>query len=577
LAIAQELVDAAANREVQSFLTWSERLPIPERGALDFELFPFQREWYTDEVVHAKQVCWIKATQVGVSEYGVRWSLYFPDQHGDRALYVFPGLRQLRDFSDARVRPLVHSEYLRTRVPSDSIDNKYLKDVGPGKWYARGSNNATDLDSVAGDVLCLDEYDDIVQANIPRAEKRLSSPLSRGLIRRFGVPRYSELGIHAEYEKSDQRRWHVTCSHCGEEAPMHFWSQEEEDHHYVDQERCERICWNCEEPLEPDDFREGRWVAKFPDRENIGYHVTRLILPTARVAEIVAESKKTKPFEIQEFWNSTLGLPFDPEEGRLSKIAILAATRDYYVPRRWDEGGYTGQNLVTAGVDVASVRSLNVRISEWLDEYTKRALFIGTVESFDDLAVIMQSYRVQTMLIDHLPDGRLARAMVNKFPGRCWTVSWGDRRAVFEVDSEMRTVSAQRTTTISAVLDSIRKQQNELPQNLPEDYVAHMRAAVLKKDEDDKGKVRVFYETMTDHDYLQAEGYDLLAGETFFWSAKVGDLQRETFTQLEEVVQFERSDLGGIHGPTKPFNPGPSPYFVDEDLEFDVRNSPWQF
>ena len=72
-AIAQAFVDTVAPQAAASFLEWSARLPVPGRGALDFELFPFQREWYTDEIVHARHVCWIKATQVGVSEYAVRW------------------------------------------------------------------------------------------------------------------------------------------------------------------------------------------------------------------------------------------------------------------------------------------------------------------------------------------------------------------------------------------------------------------------------------------------------------------------------------------------------------------------
>lgn len=560
------------------FMPWNENLRTSTGMALNFRLFPFQREWYSDEVVYARRVMLMKATQCGASEYFVRWSLFFPDIHGDRALYVFPALRQLKDFSDERIRPLVRSGYLRTRVDPDSVDNKMLKDVGAGKWYARGSKNATDLDAIPASVLCLDEYDDLVQENIPRAEKRLSGPLSRGLIRRFGVPRYTDLGIHGEWEQTDQRRWHVTCGECGAELPIHFYQQEEEPHHFVDTDEAVIVCGNCGVPIKQEWIIEGRWIATHPDRDYIGYQVSRLILPTAPIADIVAESKRTKPFEVQEFWNSTLGLPYDPEEGRLSRQAIMAATRPYYVATEWD-AGYAGPNLVTAGVDVASTRDLNVRISEHLDEYRKRALFIGQVRSFDDLAVMVEAFKVQCMLIDHLPDGRLARAVANAYPGRVYTVAWGDQQGeLLKVDSDAGSVTARRTESISATLDMIRQQKNELPENLPEEYVRHMRAAVQRRTEDDRGRVRVYYETRADHDYLQAEGYDLLATEVWWHNFYQGQVGRATLEKLEDIVPFERSRLGevGYVGTTQP-QPGPPAQpplaaeygEAEEDLEFE--------
>lgn len=521
-------------------------------------------------------------TQVGVSEYGVRWSLFFPDKHGDKALYVFPALRQLRDFSDERVKPLVRSAYLRTRVPRDSVDNKMLKTVGTGAIYFRGSKNATDLDSIPASVLALDEYDDLVQGHIPRAEKRLSSPLSRGFIRRFGVPRYTELGIHAEYEKSDMREWHVRCRKCKTERPLHFYKQDGDTHHYVDTKRELRVCVKCETPLKRDWIAEGRWVARHPERDYIGYHVSRLIVPTAPISEIVAEAARTKPFEIQEFWNSTLGLPYDPVEGRLSKAALRAATRDYYVGA-WDDG-YDGGNLVTAGVDVASARNLNVRISEHLDQFTKRALFIGEIDSFDKLATMMDAYRVRVCLIDHLPDGRLGTAMVNRFPGRCFTVSWGDQqKEVLMIDTvegvPTGRISARRTESISATLDMVRRQKNELPENVPPEYVRHMRAAVLKREEDEKGRVKVYYETATDHDYLQAEAYDLIGTEVWWALYLKGQAQRQTFRPLEEIMPFQRSDLGGIGGGGE-YSPGiqsDQETWADEVAEMEGDENPDPF
>lgn len=555
------------------FLPWNMEIPVPGHGTLDFDTFPYQREWYEDEIVYKRFVEWMKATQTGVSEYLIRWAIFFPDTRGDTGLYIFPALRQLRDFSDQRVRPLIqNSDYLRSRIPSGFIDNKLLKQIGYAFLNFRGSKNATDLDSVPAGILAFDEYDDIVQANIPRAEKRLSGPKSRGLIRRVGVPRYSDTGIHARYTASDQRKWMVRCRSCKKELPLGFYRDDDSPVHYVDTERAMIVCANCETQIKRDWISKGRWAATYPDREIVGYHVHRLMVPSANIEEIIAESIKTKPFEVQEFWNSTLGLPYDPEEGRLSKEAIAAAISagGNYFQGPWD-GGYTGNALVTAGIDVASVRDLNIRISEHLDEVTKRALFIGTLKSFDQLAVVLDAFKVTFACIDHNPDGRLGRAMANRFPGRVYLVSWGDNQNdLIKLDPELSTVSVRRTETIGATLDAIRRQRNHLPENLPEDYVPHMRSAVMRREEDEKGRVVVYYEKMGDDDYLQAESYDTVATETWWALHLQGRASREVLRPLDEMMEFQRSKVADQDDLT--YSPGP-----DEDDGDELGYDPDRF
>ena len=57
------------------------------------------------------------------------------------------------------------------------------------------------------------------------------------------------------------------------------------------------------------------------------------------------------------------------------------------------------------GVDVASTRNLHVRISRHLSDWQKTALFLGEVDSFQELSRLMLIYRVQMAAIDHLPGG----------------------------------------------------------------------------------------------------------------------------------------------------------------------------
>src|SRR4029077_20571788 len=125
---------------------------------------------------------------------------------------------------------------------------------------------------------------------------------------------------------------------------------------------------------------DGRWVPTYAGRAEIGYQAGRLIVPSADYPAIVAESKLTRPFEQETFWRKTLGLPYDTAEGRLSLDAIAASVSagGNSLASQYADDPYGGRNLVTAGVDVASVRALNVRGSEHLPNGTRRALFIGT-------------------------------------------------------------------------------------------------------------------------------------------------------------------------------------------------------
>lgn len=519
------------------FFDWALKAPEPKAGILDFDRFPFQRELYK-EASGDRELVVMKSTQVGVSAFGVRWALYHADINGMTGLYVFPTQRDVWDFSTARINPVIEeSDYLRSRQHPSDPDNKGMKGIGRGLVYFRGSESKRGLDSVDADHIVFDEYDTLVQENIPDAERRVTGS-KHGLIRRVGVPSVPDYGIAGLYETSDQRVWRVKCE-CGKWQDIDFERN-------VDMERGIRVCsdMDCRKPL---DVATGEWVANYPDRDVRGYHVTRLIAPMAKMDTIIAASRKRAMYQIQVFQNKDLGLPYAPAEGRLSREALAAAQsagNGYTM-----EPGYHGPNLVTMGVDVASARDLNVRISEHINDYTKRALWIGTVSSFDHLALLMERYQVNMCAIDHLPDGRLSRAFAERFPGRAYLVSYdsnpnpSDSR-VLKVDEEMRHARVRRTEAIDSMTEMIRSQHNHLPADLPEHYVEHLQSLVRRTEEDDLGKRSVRYVRMgSADDYAHAEVYDLVATELWWYRQGVEEAQRAVYQPLENLMEFERSNL----------------------------------
>lgn len=527
-------------RKVQ-FLNWALQVPEPKAGKLDFERFPFQKELYSQNGAMDREVVIQKATQVGVSTYLLRWAMYHADIRGVNALYIFPKRQQMYDFADARIRAaIMASEYLKNRIPSGYVNNKGLKQVGGGWLYARGSESKDDLDAVDADVLCLDEYDTLRQENIPDAERRISGS-QNGLIRRVGVPSIPNYGIHALFLKSDQREWVVPCDSCSERQELTYEGN-------VDEETSTLICRKCRKKLDP---AKGEWVAKYPDRDVRGYHVPRLVVPGLDLAPIVEARQKTTPYEEAVHHNKDLAQPFAPERGRLSDAAIEAASRKDIRPVEPTVGQC---DVVTMGVDVASVRALSVRVSAYSlnsgpELPTKRNLFIGEVDDFGKVAELMHRYQVNMCCVDHEPEGRLARALAEQFPGRVYLAHFITPRStmMFQPDADMRTVGVKRTELLDATFDAIRQQRNLLPAEKPPRYVDQMQALSRVKVEAAGGMERGEYQSVAPDDFAFAEAYDTLALQVYLWQQSTADALQGEIAPFGDIYDWEPSQLDVVN------------------------------
>ena len=131
--------DKAAKKKVEliDFFEWALKVP-EQRGALDFETFPMQKELYESFGAPREGVLQ-KGTQVGVDAWLIRWAMYWADVHGLNMMYLFPTEKLMYRFSDARIRPLLNGPYLRTKVPHSMVQNKSLRAIGTGMLYCVGS------------------------------------------------------------------------------------------------------------------------------------------------------------------------------------------------------------------------------------------------------------------------------------------------------------------------------------------------------------------------------------------------------------------------------------------------------
>ena len=339
-------------------------------------------------------------------------------------------------------------------------------------------------------------------------------------------------GILSHNSESDQRSWMVTCPECHLEQRITFadnlrWraaaagdrvlrAGHDEFEKRKDVTKAWRACAACDASLEGQPIKRGRWVAQSPGPGAVpGFHIPRLIVPRTDLRRIVVNSRKTKVIEIETFHNADLGEAWAAADARLTDADLERAAAQGLEP----QARYVGRYPVTLGLDVASERDLNCRISEVLpDEITRRALRIWEPKDVEEVMKAMEDFRVHVAVVDSMPERRgVGRALQNAFPGRVFLAEYDDRPKAdaWKYDEKRQIITVNRTEALDAMMDAIRHVTSIPTKPMPRGYVEQMKSPVRKLEEDTKGRpFHAYRKTGTQgDDYAHAEVYDLVALE----------------------------------------------------------------
>ena len=460
-----------------------------------------------------------KAAQVFASEYLINIALWAADTGQGRrgnALYVMPTQTQMDDFSQARFdKAIAESPYLQSRLfppppgrPGPA--RQRLKKVGMGYIYFRGADSRRQLTSVDADVVVLDEFDLMGEGTLELAQKRLASS-QLGWLRIASTPRLPEAGINDLFLHSDQRYYFLKCQGCGH-------AQRLEWDHNVDEKRGLIVCRRrrCRKPM--DLWSPGHWEAAAPGNDRIhGYHLNRLYSPLANVPQMVYESQATTPVALQEFRNAVLGETFVPPGGQLQLDVLDRCRRDYTMP-----DGSKAKTFM--GVDVGT--KLHVVIREPLDDKRSRALFIGEVDSFEDLEQLVERYHVRAAVVDALPEQRQAMEFAEKRPhyARVGLAYYGRTDPGHELvcDNRVDVWRTNRTQALDEMFHSFLTEAAELPQSARllggrvrdglGEYYRQMMALKRKLEQNSMGNWVARYDDARKADHFaHAEAYCTLA------------------------------------------------------------------
>jgi phage terminase large subunit GpA-like protein len=266
---------------------------------------------------------------------------------------------------------------LRSTNSRETANSRFFKDFEGGQWYAEHAGSPVRLKSTSVELLEVDELDEFA-AQLTGGDDPLQMLNGRtsafpATYRRLYVstPQLKSTS-RTEYlwERSDQRRYHVPCPHCGHRQHLEWSALQWSAHRHADTGRqVWLVCRECgamiEERHKQAMIQQGQWVAANPGAPLRGYHINCLYYAPGlgpRWPALVDEwlDAQGDPARLKTFVNDRLAEAWEDAASRNVKANIVAERAEPY-PLRTAPAGVL---RITAGVDTQDNR-LAVQIVGW--------------------------------------------------------------------------------------------------------------------------------------------------------------------------------------------------------------------
>jgi len=410
---------------------------------LDFHKYRFMFDVYNDR---EPLMCCMKCAQIGFTTYEILKSAHQCKNERIDLLYVLPTGDDVKRFSGGKTNKIIaHNPVLQQWTnDKDSVEQKQF---GKNTIYYQGSWTERAALMITAKKLVVDEYDRCKQDIVEQYDSRLQS-ISDPQKAFFSNPSKPDFGIDKFYQKSDQKKWHITHK-CGRTYVM--------DENCIDYHKQEYICPHCKGEIVDEERRMGQWIATAKG-EWSGYWIPLWIAPWMP-AKKICEAKRDKSAEY--FANFVAGLPYLNTNDALSQPLLEQCLSDKVNDQT---GGIvigvdTGHNIYWTMANTQGYFYHGYANS--VDENLKALNPIPNYDPYDALRVLMRRYPRAVMIADQGGDLIGIRKLQAEFPGRvflCWftketknmqIIKWGD-------DEERGRVLVDRNRAMQMLVDEIK-------------------------------------------------------------------------------------------------------------------------
>ena len=481
------------------------------------------------------------AVQTGKTECSIILALERAGWEGRIVAYVLPSGAVRNRFVQNRINPLIASVPTYKQKHKDAnkggkaVDNLGIKKFGKGTILFLGSNTENNFVEFSADVLIIDEYDRCDKRNLDMAWDRVRESPHPQLFR-VGNPRLPKVGICARYDETDMRRFMFKCPHCGFMQPIDWFANVVERNdagNWVARDKkpdgkdTKIQCVSCQDFFHRD-YSGAKWLPQRPEMERRGYHISRLDMLSQQISPLVNEwvVSQGDTSKLQAFYNGVLGIGFESASTSVRLEDLEHASGDHEMDSGAGGEKYAGM-LVSAGIDVGAVLNIVVSVHERSEsgEGIRKAVWVGTAKTFDDLQTILARFHVDLAVMDSRPETHKAQELRDYYVQHTNTSLW---LAQFYPSERLsgeayggkyhwtdRICSIDRTQLLDATLDDLRAQptRRSLPRDVfaVEGFVEQMRASqrVLNQ----TGTRYVWEEGSKPDHYRFADAYDRIAGD----------------------------------------------------------------
>lgn len=366
---------------------WSDRYRIltpessSEPGPWRTERFPFTREIMAclSPQHPATEVVWMAGSQVAKTEISLNFMGYTIHYAPAPMLYAQKTIDSVKRFSKQRLSKMIAAmPVLRRRLTKiksrDSENTQLIKNFMGGILILGGANSAASLRSLPMERLMLDEIDsyesDIDEEGDPvELAVRRTANFSRRKIYKASTPGVKETSrIEPAFEAGDQRYYNVPCPHCGAFQRI-TWGSIKWDND--DPKTARMVCEVCKADI-PERFKtqmleNGKWIALFPGRTVISFHLSALYSPLgffswADAVELWLKYQRSRDASLLKvFVNTVLGETWSEAGKTVDYTGLQARCGEGYTDGIQVPAGVL---ILTAGVDIQDDR-IEIEIVGW--------------------------------------------------------------------------------------------------------------------------------------------------------------------------------------------------------------------